>query len=122
MIGVHIILLAFFTRFFYASYYSRSGRLTQAKLIKKRKIMLKLQDYLSENGIGHNFFARKIKCSPPTLHRVLRKGLIPNLKLAFEIQNATKGLVNARDWLSNEHKNNDKIAKDHKTKDKKIND
>jgi hypothetical protein len=83
--------------------------------------MLKLQEYLSENGIGHNFFARKIKCSPPTLNRVLRKGLTPNLKLAFEIEKATKGLVKPHEWL-NEKESNDKINKSHKTKAKKVND
>lgn len=84
--------------------------------------MLKLQEYLAENGIGHNFFARKIKCSPPTLNRVLRKGLTPNLKLAFEIEKATRGLVKPLDWLSNEKENNDKIKKHQKTVTKKIND
>jgi DNA-binding XRE family transcriptional regulator len=43
--------------------------------------------------------AEKLGISTSTLHNILRKGLIPNLKLAYEIEKYTKGAVTVYDWI-----------------------
>jgi len=61
--------------------------------------MNKLCEYLDFRGIKHHVFAKKIGCSTTTLHQILKKGRIPHLKTAVEIEKKTKGLVTVYDWL-----------------------
>jgi transcriptional regulator with XRE-family HTH domain len=75
----------------------------------------KLLTYLTENGITHSFFAKKIKTSPPVLSRILKKGHTPSLKLALAIETQTKGEITPYDWLP-EDKNKDKPQKAKKKK------
>ncbi len=42
--------------------------------------------------------AEKLGISASTLHDILRKGQMPSLKLAYEIENYTKGAVTVYDW------------------------
>ena len=53
--------------------------------------MNKLCEYLDFRGIKHSVFAKKIGTSTTTLHKILKKGLIPSLKTAIEIEKKTKG-------------------------------
>jgi hypothetical protein len=59
----------------------------------------KLLEYLLENGIGQNFFGKKVKCCQSSMCRILRKGQMPTLKLALAIEKQTKGKVTVYDWL-----------------------
>lgn len=43
--------------------------------------------------------AQKLCISPSTLHEILKKGKMPNLKLAYEIEKYTKGAVTVYDWI-----------------------
>jgi len=78
----------------------------------------KLLAYLTENGIGHNFFARKVGSSPAAMSRYLRKGSIPSLEMAIAIEEKTKGAVTPYDWFSH---TNDKIQPQKKKNKKKKN-
>lgn len=43
--------------------------------------------------------ADKIGISTSTLHDILRKGQLPSLKIAYEIEQYTRGSVTVYDWL-----------------------
>ena len=61
--------------------------------------MNKLCEYLDFRGIKHSVFAKKIGTSTTTLHKILKKGLMPALKMAIEIEKKTKGEVGVYDWV-----------------------
>ena len=79
----------------------------------------KLMEYLTENGIGHNFFARKVGSSPAAMSRYL-KGSIPSLKLAIAIEQATTWTVHVYDWVSSKKINTYSVKKNQKHRTKKI--
>lgn len=62
--------------------------------------MKKLNEYLVTRGIKQLVFAKQIGCVPATLHKILRKGLIPQLKTAIRIEEETGGHVNVYDWIT----------------------
>jgi DNA-binding XRE family transcriptional regulator len=43
--------------------------------------------------------AEKLGIGTTTLHEILKKGHMPSLKLAYEIEKYTKGAVTVYDWL-----------------------
>jgi|HubBroStandDraft_4_1064222.scaffolds.fasta_scaffold2022727_1 hypothetical protein len=59
-----------------------------------------LQSYLESRGIKHRFFADKVGISTSTLHSFLKRGNMPSMRLAYEIEKETGGLVSLYDWLS----------------------
>jgi len=82
---------------------------------KIKELMNKLGEYLRVRGTKHIVFAEKIGTSTTTLHNILKKGLIPSLPIAIEIEKKTKGVVSVYDWDSTQdqeesktHKNNHK--------------
>jgi hypothetical protein len=79
----------------------------------------KLLEYLIENGIGQNFFGKKLKTSQSVIFRILRKGQMPTLKLALAIEKQTKGKVTVYDWLP-ENKNSAKPQNRKKDKPKQV--
>jgi transcriptional regulator with XRE-family HTH domain len=90
---------------------------------KKEKIMSnKLLKYLTEMGIGHNFFARKVGSSHAAMNRILRSGQIPSLKIAIAIEQATNSAVRVYDWILKEVTNSTQTKKTKKKKKNQIND
>ena len=55
--------------------------------------------------------AEKLGISTSTLHDILRKGLIPNLKLAYAIEKYTKGVITMYDWIDQVYKEKKKTPK-----------
>jgi DNA-binding XRE family transcriptional regulator len=53
----------------------------------------------------------KIGVSQATLHNILKKGLMPSLKVAYEIEKYTKGAITVYDWLDQREEPNKTIAK-----------
>lgn len=43
--------------------------------------------------------AEKLKISTSTLHDILRKGQMPSLRLAYDIEQYTKGSITVYDWI-----------------------
>lgn len=60
-----------------------------------------LQGYLDSQGIKHRFFAEKVGISTSTLHGIIKRKNLPSLKLAYEIEKETHGLVTLYDWIDN---------------------
>lgn len=61
--------------------------------------MNKLEKYLTHKGISQRFFARKIGTTPNNLNLLVKGKSTPGLKLAYEIEKNTGGLVTIYDWL-----------------------
>ncbi len=61
--------------------------------------MNKFALWMKSNDKKQRGVAEKIGISTSTLHDILRKGQIPSLKLAYEIENYTKGMVTLYDWI-----------------------
>jgi DNA-binding XRE family transcriptional regulator len=68
---------------------------------------IKLLDYLNTLGIGHNFFAKKVKTSPATLSRILKQQQLPSIETAIAIDKETKGEVSVYDWSLEAKQHND---------------
>ena len=47
----------------------------------------------------HGAVADKLGISKSTMHAILRQGLMPTLKLAYEIEKYTCGAITVYDWL-----------------------
>lgn len=43
--------------------------------------------------------AEKLSISTSTLHDILKKGQMPSLKLAYQIEQYTKGSITVYDWI-----------------------
>jgi transcriptional regulator with XRE-family HTH domain len=61
--------------------------------------MSKFADWMESNDKKQRAVAQKLKISTSTLHDVLKKGQMPSLKLAYEIEKYTQGAVTVYDWL-----------------------
>ena len=70
--------------------------------------MNKFADWLQNNDKKQRGVAEKLRISTSTLHDILRKGQMPSLKLAYEIEQYTKGAITVYDWL-------DQLSREHKT-------
>lgn len=77
--------------------------------------MNKLCEYLDFRGIKHHIFAKKIGTSNTTLHQILKRGRVPSLKTAIEIEKKTKGFVTVYDWCDSIEDVEDKKNKNDKT-------
>jgi hypothetical protein len=61
--------------------------------------MNKFATWIEENDKKQRGVAEKLSISTSTLHEILRKGLMPSLKLAYEIEKYTLGAITVYDWL-----------------------
>lgn len=61
--------------------------------------MNKLEKYLTHKGISQRFFAKKIGTTPNNLNLLVKGKSTPTLRLAYEIEKNTGGLVSLYDWL-----------------------
>ena len=61
--------------------------------------MNKLEKYLTHKGISQRFFAKKIGTTPNNLNLLVKGKSTPTLRLAYEIEKNTGGLVTLYDWL-----------------------
>ena len=61
--------------------------------------MNKFARWIEENDKKQRGVAEKLSISTSTLHEILRKGLMPSLKLAYEIEKYTLGAITVYDWL-----------------------
>lgn len=64
--------------------------------------MNKLEKYLKHRCISQRGFAKKIGTTPNNLNLLVRGKSTPSLRLAYEIEQNTGGLVTVYDWLSEE--------------------
>lgn len=68
--------------------------------------MNKLQKYLKNKGISQLDFAKKIGTAHNNLNLIVNGKSIPGLKLAYEIEKMTGGVITLYDWLPDESKKN----------------
>lgn len=66
--------------------------------------MNKFALWIESNDKKQRGVAEKLNISTSTLHDILRKGLIPNLKLAYQIEKYTKGAITVYDWIDEPRK------------------
>ena len=59
----------------------------------------KFADWVRNNDKKQRGVAEKLGISTSTLHDILRKGQMPSLKLAYQIENYTKGAITLYDWV-----------------------
>jgi len=81
------------------------------KEIKKVGKVNKFADWMKNNDRKQRGVADKLGISASTLHDILRKGQMPNLKLAYEIEKYTKGAITVYDWIDQSEEENKKIKK-----------
>ncbi len=61
--------------------------------------MNKFSEWMNNNDKKQRGVAEKLGISTSTLHDILRKGQLPSLKTAYEIEKYTRGVVTLYDWL-----------------------
>jgi DNA-binding XRE family transcriptional regulator len=81
------------------------------KEIKKEDKVNKFAEWLKSNDKKQRGVAEKLGISTSTLHDILRKGQMPSLRLAYQIEQYTKGCVTVYDWMDETQNGNKHIAK-----------
>lgn len=66
--------------------------------------MNKLEKYLKHRSISQCGFAKKIGTTPNNLSSLIRGKSMPSLRLAYEIEKKTGGLVTLYDWIPEDAK------------------
>ncbi len=61
--------------------------------------MNKFAEWIKNNEKKQCGVAQKLSISASTLHDILRKGQMPSLRLAYDIEKYTKGAVTIYDWV-----------------------
>lgn len=61
--------------------------------------MTKLEKYLQHRCISQRGFAKKIGTTPNNLNLLVKGKSTPSLRLAYEIEKHTGGMVTLYDWL-----------------------
>lgn len=61
--------------------------------------MNKFAEWMKNNDKKQRGVAEKLGISTSTLHDILRKGQMPSLMLAYEIEQYTKGAITVYDWV-----------------------
>jgi transcriptional regulator with XRE-family HTH domain len=69
------------------------------KINKMRKNVNKFAEWMKSNDKKQRGVAEKLGISTSTLHDILRKGLMPSLRLAYEIEKYTRGAITLYDWV-----------------------
>jgi transcriptional regulator with XRE-family HTH domain len=72
----------------------------------------KLEKYLKHRSISQRGFAMKIGTTPNNLSSLIRGKSMPSLRLAYEIEKKTGGLVTLYDWIPEEYKKDEKKNED----------
>lgn len=67
--------------------------------MKKEEIVNKFAEWLKENDKRQRGVAEKLGISTSSLHDIIRKGQLPSLKVAYEIEKYTKGAITMYDWF-----------------------
>lgn len=73
--------------------------------------MNKFAEWIKNSEKKQSGVAQKLCISPSTLHDILRKGQMPSLKLAYKIEQYTKGAVTVYDWVDQPMQENKAITK-----------
>ena len=73
--------------------------------------MNKFAEWMQSNDKKQRGVAEKLDISTSTLHDILRKGQMPSLKLAYEIEQYTKGAVTVYDWIDQMKDKNKAVTK-----------
>lgn len=63
-------------------------------------VIMKLEQYLTDNQIKPVAFAMAIGVAPSTITRIIRGERSPGIELIAKIKSATDGRVDFEDWLS----------------------
>jgi transcriptional regulator with XRE-family HTH domain len=63
--------------------------------------MNKFATWVYDNHKKQRGVAEKLGVSTSTLHDILRKDLVPSLKVAYEIEKYTNGDITLYDWIDN---------------------
>jgi transcriptional regulator with XRE-family HTH domain len=66
--------------------------------------MNKFLAWIKSNDKKQRGVAEKLDISTATLHDILRKGLMPSLRLAYKIEQYTKGAITVYDWIDEDPK------------------
>lgn len=66
--------------------------------------MNKLEKYLKHKSVSQRGFAKKIGTTPNNLSSLIRGKSMPSLRLAYEIEKKTGGLVTVYDWIPEDAK------------------
>lgn len=61
--------------------------------------MNKFSEWMKNNDKKQRGVAEKIGVSTSTLHDILRKGQMPSIRIAYEIEKYTRGAITVYDWL-----------------------
>lgn len=61
--------------------------------------MNKFASWIYDNHKKQRGVAEKLGISTSTLHDILRKDLVPSLKIAYEIEKYTNGDITLYDWI-----------------------
>ncbi len=67
--------------------------------------MNKLKKYLTHSSISQKGFAKKVNTTPNNLSLLVRGKSTPGIRLAYEIERNTGGLVTMYDWILPEWRN-----------------
>jgi DNA-binding XRE family transcriptional regulator len=62
--------------------------------------MDKLDTWLKARNMTRSAFASEVGCAKSTLTEIMQGKYLPDLRLAFSIQDATRKKVKASDWLT----------------------
>jgi transcriptional regulator with XRE-family HTH domain len=71
----------------------------------------KFAEWVEINDKKQRGVAEKLGISTSTLHDILRKGQMPSLKLAYEIEKYTKGVITVYDWIDQQEKQKNTVKK-----------
>lgn len=72
--------------------------------------MNKFAVWMKSNDKKQRGVAEKLGISTSTLHDILRKGQMPSLKLAYQIEDYTKGFITVYDWVDSANQHDNKIV------------
>ena len=64
--------------------------------------MNKFAKWMIANDKKQRGVAEKLGIGTTHMHEILKKGLMPSIKLAYEIEKYTKGAVTLYDWVDKE--------------------
>jgi DNA-binding XRE family transcriptional regulator len=64
--------------------------------------MIKFYQWIKNNDKKQSAVALKLGISPSSLHDILKQNQMPSLKIAYEIEQYTRGEVTVYDWIDQE--------------------
>ena len=73
--------------------------------------MNKFAEWMKSNDKKQRGVAEKLSISTSTLNDILRKGKLPSLKLAYYIEQYTKGAITLYDWIDQFVKEDNAVSK-----------